>query len=119
MGRIKLSSVPQQTSTALANGPTIDFIDPISPEIIKQDWQTFVENGGFREILQKVVKENIANEQTVINDAKSLQGGEGWVHVCDERALPPYVPGMVVDLGLDGFRSRRILLGVFLFRMVS
>jgi len=26
----------------------------------------------------------------VINDARSLQGGEGWVHVTDERGLPPF-----------------------------
>lgn len=64
------------------------FISPISAERIKENWATFVENAGFREILQDVVKENIDKEEMVINDARSLQGGEGWVHLCDERALP-------------------------------
>ena len=87
LGRIRLSSLPSRTSIP-STGPTPDIIDPISPEEIKADWTTFVENGGFREILQNVIKENIEHEEMVINDAMSLQGGDGWVHLCDERALP-------------------------------
>jgi hypothetical protein len=90
MGRMRLSSPPPQSSVNV-NGPTIEFIDPVDPEAIKKDWSTFVENNGFREILQNVVRENVAGEEIVVNDAKTLQGGEGWVHVCDERALPPYI----------------------------
>jgi len=89
MGRIRLSVLPSE-STPSTEGPTADFIDPISPEELKRDWGTFVENGGFRELLQKVVAENIGQEQVVINDARSLPTGEGWVHLCDERALPAY-----------------------------
>ena len=91
MGRITLSSLPPRTSIP-STGPTTDIIDPISPDDIKADWMTFVENGGFREILQNVIKENIAQEEMVINDARSLQGGDGWLHLCDERALPAYKP---------------------------
>ena len=87
MGRIRLSTPPRRTNIS-TSGPTVEFIDPISSDAIKTDWSTFVENGGFREILQNVVMENIAQEETIINDAKSLQGGDGWVHLCDERALP-------------------------------
>jgi len=87
MGRLKVSTTPE-TSSSSQTGPTIDFIDPISPEELKKDWTTFIENGGFREILQAVVAENISQEQVVINDALSLPTGEGWVHLCDERALP-------------------------------
>jgi hypothetical protein len=91
MGRMYLRQVPPKMSV-VRNGPTIDFIDPISPDSIKLDWPTFVENGGFRTILQNVVRDNIAQDEMVINDARSLQGGEGWVHLCDERALPAYRP---------------------------
>ena len=87
MGRIKLSTLPPRTLSP-STGPTTDIIDPISPDEIKADWATFMENGGFREILQNVIKENIACEEMVINDARSLPGGDGWVHLCDERALP-------------------------------
>jgi hypothetical protein len=113
MGRISLSVLPRE-ATPGGTGPTVDFIDPISPETLKADWSTFVENGGFREILQKVVAENIGQEQVVINDAKSLPTGEGWVHLCDERALPAYVPKEKADADSGGFRSQRILLGVCL-----
>lgn len=91
VGRITLSTLPPRTSIT-NTGPTTDIIDPISLDEIKADWVTFVENGGFREILQNVIKENIAQEEMVINDAKSLQGGDGWIHLCDERALPAYIP---------------------------
>jgi hypothetical protein len=91
VGRITLSTLPPRTSTT-NTGPTTDIIDPISLDEIKADWVTFVENGGFREILQNVIKENIAQEEMVINDAKSLPGGDGWIHLCDERALPAYIP---------------------------
>ena len=87
MGRISLpkSSLPTSFTT---HGPTIEFIGPISHETIKENWSTFAENAGFRDLLQSVVKENIANEELVINDARALQGGEGWIHLCDERQLP-------------------------------
>jgi len=87
MGRIRLSKPPPHTNIS-TSGPTVEFIDPISPDLIKEDWSTFIENGGFREILQNVVKANIAQEEMLINDAKALPGGDGWIHLCDERALP-------------------------------
>ena len=90
MGRMYLKQLAPARS--VRNGPTMDLIEPISSDSIKLDWATFVENGGFRTILQNVVRENIAQDETVINDAKSLPGGEGWVHLCDERALPAYLP---------------------------
>ena len=61
-----------------------------------------------------MVAENISGEQVVMNDARSLPTGEGWVHLCDERALPAYVFFGLTDVGLVGFRSRRILLEVSL-----
>jgi hypothetical protein len=91
MGRMYIRELPEKVSM-VRNGPTIDFIDPISTDLIQQDWSTFVENGGFRTILQDVIRENIDQDEMVINDAKTLQGGEGWVHLCDERALPAYGP---------------------------
>jgi hypothetical protein len=87
MGRIRLSTPPPRTNLS-TTGPTAEYFDPISPETIKAGWTTFMENSGFRDILQNVVKENIAQEEMIINDARSLQGGNGWVHLCDERALP-------------------------------
>jgi hypothetical protein len=87
MGRIRLSNLPPRTNIS-TSGPAVEFIDPISPDLIKADWSTFIENGGFREVLQNVIKKNIAQEEMVINDAKSLPGGDGWIHLCDERALP-------------------------------
>lgn len=87
MGRIRLSNLPP-TKTISTKGPTVEFIDPISPDDIKADWSTFVENGRFREILQDVIRENLAQEETAINDAKTVPGGNGWIHLCDERALP-------------------------------
>lgn len=91
MGRMHIRNLPEKVSM-VQNGPTVDYIDPIPSELIKQNWSTFVENGGFRTILQDVIKQNIAQDEMVINDAKTLQGGEGWVHLCDERALPAYGP---------------------------
>jgi hypothetical protein len=96
MGRMYIENLPEKVSM-VRNGPTIDFIDPVSSDLIKQDWSTFVENGGFRTILQDVIRENIAQDEMVINDAKTLQGGEGWVHLCDERALPAYEP-LAIDV---------------------
>jgi len=87
MGRIRLSTPPPRTNLS-TTGPIAEYFDPISSETIKADWTTFMENSGFRDILQSVVKENIAQEEMVINDARSLQGGNGWIHLCDERALP-------------------------------
>jgi hypothetical protein len=90
MGRIRLSNPPPRENP-VRDGPTVKYIFPVSSDDIKADWQSFVENGGFRSLLQAVVKENIAQEEVVINDAKTVPGGEGWVHLCDERALPPYI----------------------------
>ena len=87
MGRIRLSTPPPRKNLS-TTGPTAEYFDPISPETIKADWTTFMENSGFRDILQSAVKENIAQEEMIINDANSLQGGNGWIHLCDERALP-------------------------------
>ena len=47
-----------------------------------------MENAGFRDVLQGVVRNHILDEEMVVNDARSIPGGEGWVHLCDERALP-------------------------------
>ena len=115
MGRIHLSVHPPTPSPS-GHGPAANFISPISPENLKRDWGTFIENGGFRDILEKVVAENISGEQVVINDARSLPTGEGWVHLCDERALPAYGFFGLADVGLVGFRSRRILLEVCLLK---
>jgi hypothetical protein len=89
MGRISLPALPPLIASNIT-GPTPEFITPVLPETIQQNWSTFIENGGFRDLLQSVVKDNVAGEEMVINDARSLQGGEGWVHVTDERGLPPY-----------------------------
>jgi hypothetical protein len=115
MGRMYLRELPP-TQSVVRNGLTMDFIEPISSEAIKFDWLTFVENGGFRAILQKVIKENIAQDEMVINDARSLPGGEGWVHLCDERALPAYRPCLRQNadvVGLGGFRRLMISSGRF------
>ena len=129
MGRITLSTLPPSAASHTP-GPIIAFVDPLPPELITQNWLSFVENAGFREVLQAVVRENIAGEEMLVNEARGLPGGDGWVHLCDERALPAYPSplspvsafftvsflegvclgrGLTVDL--DGFRNRRILLG--------
>jgi len=90
LGRIALRAVPPTTAVS-QSGPTPVFFHAIAPEEIRRDWATFVENAGFREVLQRVVGENIAGEEVLVNEARSLPGGNGWVHLCDERALPAYV----------------------------
>ena len=87
MGRITLSALPPP-AVAHTHGPIIAFVDPLPPELITQNWLSFVENAGFREVLQAVVRENIAGEEMLVNEARGLPGGDGWVHLCDERALP-------------------------------
>ena len=91
MGRISLSTLPP-AAEARMNGPIIAFIDPLPTDLIQQSWQTFVENSGFRDLLQGVVRKHILGEEMIVNDARSVPGGEGWVHLCDERALPAYRP---------------------------
>ena len=66
----------------------MDFISPLSCEEIAQNHDTFVENPMFRRILQDVVRQNIAEEEMVRNEALGLPSGEGWIHLCDERQLP-------------------------------
>jgi hypothetical protein len=45
--------------------------------------------------------------------ARALSVGTGWVHVCDERALPPFgrysvtrVSGLAANTGVIGFQTR-------------
>jgi len=90
LGRIALRAMPPTTAVS-QSGPTPVFFHAITPEDIRRDWATFVENAGFREVLQRVVGENIAGEEMLVNEARSLPGGNGWIHLCDERALPAYV----------------------------
>jgi hypothetical protein len=87
LGTIKLlsSNPPPNLASNTQSNQTI----PISSDVIKANWSTFMENKEFRKLLQSVVKENIDNETVVINDAKTLPGGSGWVHLSDERAIPP------------------------------
>src|SRR5579862_3538708 len=84
MGRISLPH-PPNTETYISEGPAIDFISPLESEEITLNQDTFVENQGFRKVLQEVVRENIEGEEMIRNEASGLQGGEGWIHLCDER----------------------------------
>lgn len=93
LGRIVLSSLPPITSVS-RDGPTPQIFHSIAPEEIKRDWATFVENAGFREVLQEVVRDNIAGEEMLVNEASGLPGGDGWIHLCDERSFPAYVPSI-------------------------
>ena len=70
----------------------MDFISSLSAAEIAENQHTFVENPAFRGILQDVVRQNIAREEMVRNEAAGLQAGEGWIHFCDLRQLPAYVP---------------------------
>jgi len=70
----------------------VDFISSLSASEIAENQHTFVENPAFRGILQDVVRQNIALEEMVRNEAAGLQAGEGWIHFCDLRQLPAYVP---------------------------
>jgi hypothetical protein len=90
LGRIILNSLPPITSVS-KSGPTPVFFHAITPEEIKRDWATFVENAGFRDVLQKVVRQNIAGEEMLVNEARGLPGGDGWIHLCDERSFPAYI----------------------------
>jgi len=90
LGRIALSDLPPTTAVS-HYGPTPVFFHAVTPEEIRRDWATFVENAGFREVLQRVVGEHVAGEEMLVNEARSLPGGNGWIHLCDERALPAYV----------------------------
>lgn len=87
MGRLSLSTLPPPTAPHI-DGPIIAFIDPLPNDLIQESWPSFVENAGFRDVLQGVVRNHILDEEMVVNDARSIPGGEGWVHLCDERALP-------------------------------
>jgi hypothetical protein len=89
LGRIALRALPPIT-TVNKSGPVPAFFHAISPEEIKADWAVFVENAGFREVLQGVVRENIGREELMVNEARRLPGGDGWIHLCDERNLPAY-----------------------------
>ena len=91
LGRLVLSSLPPITNVS-RTGPTPVFFHASTPEEIRRDWATFVENSGFREVLQDVVRDNIAGEEMLINEARGLPGGDGWIHLCDERSFPAYVP---------------------------
>jgi hypothetical protein len=95
MGRITIPGL-RPLNPGVNTVASVTSIDPLKEESIQQYGTSFIENAGFKQILQQVVKENIANEQAVVNDAQALPGGEGWVHLCDERALPPCVSTLLL-----------------------
>jgi len=134
VGRISLPS-HRPTDQFSTEGPSVDFISSLSAAEIAENQHTFVENPAFRGILQDVVRQNIALEEMVRNEAAGLQAGEGWIHFCDLRQLPAYVPlplhasssrlgilwGIVADflVGSAGFPRWRISLAVSSSRMVK
>jgi hypothetical protein len=91
LGLIHIPNLPGEDSFPTA-GPVTTFLHPVSASLLQDHFHTFIENGGFRTLFQKVVAENIDKEEMVVNEAQALvsAGGEGWIHLCDERQLPSF-----------------------------
>jgi len=103
LGRLHLSNPRKSTADAIASldGPSAAFISPISIEELASESATFVQNAGFLSLLHATIAQHIAREQCILSEAAVLPTRDGWVHLCDERALPPYKPSTPRPLTVD------------------
>lgn len=80
-----LSSPPRSPASSTILG----WLPPTSTSDFPGNWHGFKENFGFRKILHAAVQQGLCQGTDDIQLKGALQLRQGWMHIHDDRRIPP------------------------------